>query len=424
MQATASPNGSSAMINQFLKTAPSKPIAILGTVASGESGGSTSNVVWQKEIPIVPMYCTDINLNIVLPVTLTLPAGGSATLSPFAPYSSYSHQLLLGGAPPWPSTELLAWYLDSNTDKINYDPAYPGLGDNAGYFASIVDTGPNPVVIGGAGSMNPGVTQTNSGTAAATYNLTWTFNVTMRLQRKRNAMYGCVPFGDSENRPEVNMQLNPLIGTRPESSLFVNATSGSTCVLNGQSTVTANYIVRYVDLAYPGASYTKPTNPVVALALQINANRLQGITATETYIQQTHRTAMGYTAIHHLLINGQLPIQSDYFGLWDDQEEQSARWQFDSTKNTFQEYFRDFHRKWGRYPLKGHYLTDFDRGDYPPIAGVTPYSAMMSPDQNYASLFGVPVTPAMTTVLRIPSSVALSTPYVRTYSFGLVTVPY
>lgn len=422
--ATVSPNGSASMVEQFLKTTPTKPIAIVGTVASGASGGNTSNVVWQRNIPITPVYCTDIKLNIVLPVTLSLPASGSATLSPFAPYSSYSQQLTLGGAPPWPFTELTAWYLDELIDKINYDPAYLGLGGDTGFFASIVDTGPNPVVIGGAGSLNPGATVTNSATVSATYNYTFTFNVTIRLQRKRNYMYGSIPFGDAENRPDNEMQLNPLIGTKPENSLFVNATSGATCVLNGQSTVTATYVVRYVDLAYPGASYSKPLAPIVALGLQLNTSTKNGITTTGNFVDMTHRTAMVYTQIHHLLINDELPIQSDYFGMWDDQEEQSARWSYDNSRNTFQDYFEDFHRKYGRYPLKGHYLAELERGDYPPISGVTPYNALMTPDENYAAQFSVPVTPAMTTVLRIPSSVTLSNAYIRNYSFGLVNIPY
>src|SRR6185312_5143640 len=77
-----------AAINSFLSIAPRKYYAILGTVASGNAGGATATAIFQQQIPIIPAFCTAIDYNINLPVTLTLPAStGVATLSPFAPYS-------------------------------------------------------------------------------------------------------------------------------------------------------------------------------------------------------------------------------------------------------------------------------------------------------------------------------------------------
>jgi hypothetical protein len=48
----------------------------------------------------------------------------------------------------------------------------------------------------------------------------------------------------------------------------------------------------------------------------------------------------------------------------------------------------------------------------------------MSPDASYAQAFDLPVTPAMTTAIRIPAATTSVTPYVRNYEFGLVRVPY
>src|SRR6185437_14970425 len=132
-----------AAINSFLSIAPRKYYAILGTVASGNAGGATATAIFQQQIPIIPAFCTAIDYNINLPVTLTLPAStGVATLSPFAPYSAIANQITLGGAPPWPLTEMTPWYLDMVQHRVDYDPDYPGLGNNAGIFANILDQGP------------------------------------------------------------------------------------------------------------------------------------------------------------------------------------------------------------------------------------------------------------------------------------------
>ena len=132
---------------------------------------------------------------------------------------------------------------------------------------------------------------------------------------------------------------------------------------------------------------------------------------------------MAMTAFHHILVNGQKPVQSNYFGLWDDQDPQSARWQFDTNLNQFHRYFTQFLEEKRRLPIIGWYLADQENGKFPEIPSVTPLDSIISPDATYAAAFGVPVTPAITTVVRLPVAVSGSA-YVRTYDFGLVKVPY
>ncbi len=171
--------------------------------------------------------------------------------------------------------------------------------------------------------------------------------------------------------------------------------------------------------------------PQVGFGLQLTASTASGFTAG-SYIPITHRTAQAYTSIYLLLINGgtgatpayPTPIQADYFGLWDDQDSQSARWQFDKVNNTFQQYFAHHKRVWRQPPVKGVYVADFENGVFPEIPSVDPYDAIMLPDATYAAAFGIPVTPAMTTALRVAAGTTLASPYVRVYSFGLVKVPY
>lgn len=420
-------NAAQATLKQYLGVAPTKFRTILGTVPAASAGGPTANVTWQEIIPTIPAFCTAIEYTIVMPVTLTLPATtGTATLSPFAPYSAWANQFTLGGSPPWPLTEFTPWHIDETMHRVNYDPFYPGLGNDSGIFGtnSMLDQGPQVQVIGGSGSLAPGATVTNTTGSAVATNYTFTFTVRMKLQRKRHLLWGAIPFGDPENRPNNITQMFPLLGTLPEQSLFVNSSSAATCVLqSGGATVYANYELSYIDLLPPSLNGSAP-QPAIGYGLQLTPSSPAGLSAGSLY-PMTHRTAQIYTSIHHILVNASLPIEPDYFGLWDDQDQQSARWSYDTQANTFFKYFQNYHKDYRRYPYKGVFTCEFDDGVFPEVPSVTPYQALMSPDQSYATAFNLPVTPAMTTALRVPSSVTLSGQnYVRQYEFGLVRVPY
>ena len=438
--------------NSFLQNAPRKYYTIQGTVPAG-SGAAAAQVTWNQQVPIIPAYCTNIFLNIQTVIKLTFAANGDhCYISPYAPYSGWNNQLTLGGAPPWAPTELTPWYLDSLTCKTDYDPSFPGLGGaNSGYptsnfLSNVLDLGQAGWIntIGSAApatsltaaattdNINPGQYIVNtSGGVNATLTLTCNFQVQMRLQRKRHLLWGAIPFGDPENRPNNIMQMLPLVGTQPEQCMFVSPPANSapiTAVLTQAGTVNATYELAYIDLLPNNVQVPEPT---VGFGLQLTASTTSGMTAG-SYALVTHRTAQAYTSIHHILVNGGVgatpayakPIQSNYFALWDDQDPQSARWTYDTTTNTFQQYFDKFHREKRRYPVIGQYLADFENGVFPEIPSVDPYDAIMSPDATYAAAFNVPVTPAMTTALRIPSTVTTVNPYIRTYSFGLVKVPY
>lgn len=410
-------------VSNFLRIAPKKYRTIQGSVAGGLAGGASSTVVWNQQIPIIPAFITAIDYTINLPITLTLgPTTGSATASPLAPYSIFANQLNIGGAPPWPLTELTPWYLDGNLDHIEFDPSYNGFGQNQGFFANILDQGPNPNSFPAA--IQPNATVTNVTGSPTNTNYTYAWWMRQQLQRRRHVLWGSVPAGDPENRPENIMQMNPLVGgSNPEQNMFVNtAGAGTTAVTNGAATINATYELAYIDLLYPGMQASP--QPTVGFGLQLIAFNTTGLNAGNI-TPVTHRTAMIYNRIHHLLVNGGLPIRADYFGLWDDQDQQAARWQYDAQVNTFFEYFHKVQKTYRRFFNTGHYFVDMYSGEFPEIASVTPLDALMSPDAQYAALAGVPVTPAMTTALRIPTGTSLVNPtYLRTYSIGLVGVTY
>ena len=422
--AGAQASAAASAIQSYLAIAPTKIWAVIGTVIGGGAGGSAANFVWQQPLPIVPSFCTGVDYTVTLPVALTLGATtGAATLSPFAPYCGIQEQLTIGGAAPWPQTELTPWYLDQVMHHINYDPNYGGLGNQANLVA-IQDQGPTPNVIGGSGSLNPGTAVTNITGAPVTTDYKWVFKVRQQWQRKRQLLWGAVPFGDPENRPNNTLQISPLVGQNPEQNLFVagtlaTAVVGYTAIPN--ATVVARYSLRYVDMLPPGVSAAP--QPTVGYGIQLVPWSTTGI-AAGVLNPITHRTAMLYTAIHHILVNNQLPVEADYFGLWDDQDVQSAKWNYDASQNTFQYYFDDYQRVYRHYPLLGVYTADFSGGDFPEVPTVTPYDAVMSPDASYASAFGIPVTPAMTTTVRLPSGDTATNPYIRNYDFGIVRVPY
>lgn len=436
----------------FLKYAPKKYYTITGTVPSG-SGGTGAQVTWNQQVPIIPAYCGRILFTIVQAITVTFAANGDTCyISPYAPYSGWNNQLTLGGAPPWPPTELTPWYLDDIGCRNGWDPSYPGLGGvNSGYpstnfLSRILDLGlatwintigssaPAASLTAGAttDNLNPGLLVTNtSGGAAAVLHLNATFTLEMRLQRKRHLLWGAIPFGDPENRPNNIMQLLPMVGINPENCMFISPPANSapiTAVLNGAATVYANYELQYIDLLPDGVQVPEPT---VGFGLQLTTSTFAAV-AAGAYSPVTQRTAMAYTQIHQILVNGGTgstpayphPLQADYFALWDDQDPQSAKYSFDATQWTFQTYFQKYFFEKRRYPLVGQYTIDFDSGVFPEIPSIDPYDGIMSPDATYAAAFTVPVTPAMTTTLRLPSSVTAVNPYIKTYAYGLVRVPY
>lgn len=412
-----------AALNAFLSIAPTKNYAIIGTLASGSAGGGSAVVTWAEQIPIIPAFCIAVDYEVTLTVTPTVTTG-TAQWSEFAPYCAIGEQMTIGGAPPWPFTEATAWHLDEVMHRQGWDPAYTGLGgqgvaSNANpAFASTLDYGLAASVT--AFGANPGSAVT---TAVAK---TFQFTVRQQFQRKRHLLWGAIPFGDPENRPNNQIVLNPLVGNNPEQNLIQASTGGNTtAVTSAVLTVKAIYRLMYIDLLPP--SIGSPPAPAVGYGLQLTPSSPSGLTSGNLF-KMTHRTAQVYLSMHHILVNTgatfPAPIQADYFGLWDDQDQQSARYSFDVTVNSFQEYFTEYHRNYGKYPYIGHYVNDLDDGLFPVIPSVTPYRALMTPDASYAQAFDLPVTPAMTTTLRIPAAVTASSPYVRTYEFGLVRVPY
>lgn len=444
-------NQAASAITNFLSIAPKKYTTILGTIATGSSGGSSAVAVWQQQIPIVPAFCTAVDYEIQIPLTATPSVAKSVVMSPWAPYSAISNQLTLGGAPPWPLTELTPWYLDNIVHQQEYDPGYPGLGNNVLWFGdttvqngittSFLDQGPYPNKISGTATGlgaspygDPGNFLSNGTTAVSG---TIQFRCRQQLQRKRHLLWGAIPFGDPQNRPANLTTLNALSGNLPEQNLFqtINNTAWTAApVTNGTTNVYTTYELAYVDLLYPGMQ--APPQPTVGYGLQLNQFSTVGLNSGTIY-PITHRTAMLYTSIHQLLINGfnatgtlatsqpAWGVEADYYGLWDDQDQQSARWSFDAQVNTFQQWFVNLQRIYNRYFQTGHYFCNFENmGDLPDLPSVSPYMGLMSPDANYAQLFGIPVTPAMTTSVRVPSGTTAYSPYARNYSFGLVKVPY
>lgn len=403
----------------FLKYAPERSIAITGTLATGASGGSQANVTWQALPPETPVWCTSVDFEVSISVVVTVPSGQAFTVSPYAPYSAWSLLFTIAGAPPWPLVECTPFMLDNTTATRDYDDSATGLGNNAGYLANVVDLGPSaPNFL--AASVAPGVTTTNSASSSAQYTLTWTYNIHVELQRLPRKLWGAIPLGDPKNRLSTTFQMNPIVGTTPESCLIVNAGSGVTAATNGTTNVVANYNVRDIDILPKGVP--TPT-PVVQYGLTINATSIS-MTQAGIVVPFAHTDAMAYLSIHHLLINGEVGIRPDYMGLWLTQEQKSARYDYDSQANTLAEYWLKWHRRYHRYPYKGQFTADMVRGGFPDIPSVSPYDGVMSPDDKYAGDFGVATTPSMQTAMRIASGTGLSTAYARIYEVGLVNVTY
>lgn len=428
--ATATKVTPNQLAQMFLKYARIYPgIVQIGTVPTAQSGGPVSSVVWNKDVPEAPAWAQAIVLQVNLPITLTLPAGATATISPWFPFPAFAHNLVLGGAPPFaaPMSGVPFW-LDEQTSRRSYDVTD---NDPTDIPAAWRDTGTgvggtNPNYTISLAGLTPGGTVNNAGTVATNTNFTLVFRYRIRLgrsfaNRRQPNAYGMVPLGDPMNRPRLDMYLNALVGPHPEDNLFQDvAGAGITCQTNGAATVTACWEARSLDILPSGV--TVPS-PLVVMGLAINSNS-QAVQNAGQIQQVQHRAAMVYEKTFHLLVNGQKPVDPDYFGLWITGEEQSARWEYDANQANFWKIYDDYHRRYHRYLPNGVMVADYVGGADPERPGGDPYDGLMSPDVTYAALAGIAATPAMYTALRVPNGVAMSGAYVRTYSFGLVTVPY
>lgn len=416
---------------------------ITGQLASGNAGGSATSVfsLTPSDVPSVPKWLSALDVWVVLPVSLTLAAGESVMVSPLAPYSAINFQGLLAGANLWPSTtSLVPWWLDSITSGVHLDPwtVGPNITTSNPVSGSSTYVPPptswfNP---GSAPTMTtlgnelipqmpvlPGQTITNSGTSAETLNYTFIFPVRLQFQRRRSEPWGMIPLGSPTGRPRFIVQLNSLIGVQPENNLFVNSTNSNNSAVTGESGAEIYLVPHAVSLGLlpQGVNVNKP---VVGLGLALNYNSQYTFSTAGSIKYVTHEVDMLYTAIYHILINNQNTIDPDYIGLWNSQEDTSARYSYDATAGNLQEYYWNVLETYGRYLPRGVVIYDMERGKFPWLPSVTPYQAYMSPSTLYAASAGVQATPNMATALRVPSGTMLSNCYVATYSFGLQTVPY
>lgn len=399
----------------FLKYARKRPIAVAGTIATGQSGGVTaSNAVLQSDIPTIPAWAVAMVIEVTLPIRLTVPAGATARISPFFPYSSMSMQLQLAGSPPWDQISLVPWYLDDITSRRGFDPSMTGVGP-----ANQNDAGP---FVYSDGGFTPGGTIVNGGGSPANTDGTVTFRTRVRLQRKPNLLFGAIPLGDPENRPSLKLQLGALVGPNPENNAFQDtAAAGITSQLTGPGTVNVLFECKSLDVLPPGLQEI-PT-PIVGLGLAVNYST-KDKTSAGTFLKMPKDAAMLYEKVFHCLINNQQGQRADYFGKWLTGEQQSARYEYDANAGTFNDYYAEVVRAYGRYLPRGVYVDDMVSGFNPDNPGLDPYEAHMTPDTGYAAEFGLPATPAWTDTLRIPAGTAIAGAYAAMYEFGLVNVPY
>lgn len=416
----------------FLKYARTYPgIVQIGAVPAGQSGGPVSAVTWNKEVPTAPSWADAVVVQVTLPITVVQPVASTMTISPYFPLPAFAHNLVLGGAPPFasPISGVPFWldeitsrseaYDTSDNDPTDIPTAWRDTGLGVG--------GSNPNYTFNLAGLTPGGTVVAGG-SITTINYVITFRYRINLgrswhNRQSPNLFGMVPLGDPMNRPRLDMFLNPLVGTHPEDNLFQDkAGAGITAsITTGQSaSVTLCWESKSLDILPSGI--TVPS-PLVGMGLAVNTNP-QAVQNAGQLQQVQHRAAMVYEKVIHLLINNQGPVDPDYFGLWITGEEQSARWEYDANQANMWKAYDDYHRKYGRYLPSGVMVGDFVGGEDPRSPYETEYDGLMSPDVTYAAMAGIAATPAMYTALRVPNGVVMNGAYIRTYSFGLVSVPY
>ncbi|MHB1472491.1 MAG: hypothetical protein ACYCV4_02510 [Dermatophilaceae bacterium] len=404
---------------------------LAGTIASGATGGgASSQVAWiPADIPDVAAYAETLDLFCTLPITLTLPASSSVVVSPYAPYSVLQNYFTVAGQSQWEYMSGVPFWLDELTSYSWFDPlmSYPssygaisGQSDNGASQTTGAAWYPNG---DGSGAFQPGATISNTASTQTTVSGTLQFRIRIRLRRRQANLQGMVPLGDPENRPQLFAQLSALVGTKPADNLFISTTgtTAPTAALSATGNVWAVFNSKSLDLLPAGIA--APT-PAVQMAMQVNTVGSVSIPQAGTIIRVPHRTAMVYDKIFHILYNNQIAQAADYFGLWTTDDQQTARWSFDSAENSYQEYFEKLHDTYKRYFPKGCLIADLYSGKNPEFPASDPYHGEMSPDSGYAAIAGTRVTPAMNTAFRIPSGTTLTSPGIQVYSLGRVTCSY
>jgi hypothetical protein len=413
---------------KYLRTQPLPTIS--GTIPATARGGTAgSQVVWNPStVPEIPAWASAIDLSITVPISVHLATGKKAHISPYAPYCMFQLQSILAGAPEWPNnTSLVPFWLDwlTHTRKsiqTSIGPDYATQNNIGTWFYK----GPTGVTWT---SKYPGSTLTG-GSGGTTFTWTWKFTVRIRLQVKPNRLWGCIPLGDPQNRPRFPTYLTALVGPNPENNLLqgrgTNATSTITAKV-GSGGVVIKMTFRSLSLdVLPTTVKTLPAIKV-GMGRQVGYTNSLPLPVAGSIVYQQQRLAQIYTAIYQCLVNKQAPINPDYIGLWITQAKASARWTYDKSVTTLQNFYKAIKETYGRYLPVGVVPFVLDGGfggtdpEYPREA---PYNGLMSPDAAYAAQAVVKVTPNMSTAVRIPSGTSITSCYSATYTFGLIKVPY
>ena len=422
-------NTEQAILNLFLTYARRQfHISQSGSIPSGSSGGTSAAqaTFTPSTIEQDAVYADSIDMFVTLPITLTVPAGGSCIVSPYAPYSSLQTKFVVGGASRFDYLAGTVHYLDEITSYSFYDPAmsYP---NSYGAISGGWDNGSSQASPGwypnndGSGAFQPGATISNTGTASTNISGTIQFRVRVRLRRRRPNLWGCVPLGDPQNVPQLFVQLGALVGTDPVNNLFTKASAGVSASLSAAASVLAVFPNLGIDVLPAGVPVPEP---LMQMAYAVNYNGSTPITTAGTIIPVSFKTDMLYDKIFLCLQNNQQAQAADYFGLWLTNKQGSARWAFDAANNSYQNLFTNYHEVYKRYFPVGCLINDMYSGRDPEFPGTTPTKAALSPNSEYAAIEGVPPAPLMTEAFRIPSGTTLTSPKLGIFELGVQSAAY
>lgn len=407
-----------------------------GTVPVNVSGG-TQQVTWDNPVQDYAAWCTEIELNVTITIAVTVPAGDSFTWSPYLPYNLLNFNLLIGGSESIPPVSLVPFWLDEITNYHDgFDPVLYGPTNNSGPTIPAVWLDDGHSVSSGGGSpalsipVTPGSTYTNSGTTSTTLNETFQFPVRVILARnlyarRQENLVGAVPLGDPSSRPLANIKVAQLVGNQPENNPIVNASSAvtATTATSNAGVVRALWLSRTLDQLPPSLAGGIPT-PQVMMALEVDTNSGFAVPNAGQFVKLQMRSAMIYHKRFEVLVNGELPVDPDYTGLWYSDNRSNARYEFDALSNTLQAKYRQYQRQYGRFLPEGVTVHNFIGGSDPEVPMFTPYRGLVTPSVSLANMANLKPYPAAQTVTRIPSGTTISGAYATTYDVGIVPVAY
>ena len=382
-------------------------------------------------IPITPIgevsgYARYIDVFLNATLTVSLPSGATAQLSDYFPFNQFKTSNSVGGVTQQ-GFATYDHYLEMITrDEDGGDPAYVGEGGAAGNDVSDSIW---------SLSNSPGSTiGSSSSTSAQTVTVTSKFWYRFYFQQNpvdKNTLYGCMPLGSPTFRPEFHLNIaDNLVSNNQFLSTVVNTTPAN-AVTATLTDVSGTAVWSALNVPVLPVDVNNKPNPVIPANMvpTIGMARFTTDLSPEAINLGSsnpfyHRVAMIYHKIFHNVVVSSAANTTNVtnFRLATNAANDGIIWEYDDPNLASYQVLNL--RRYGRYLPSGVLLADFQSGHLPKSQEG---SEFMTPSQQLAQAFNLPLTPTMQTSITLSTAASPASgtiDYLDMGAVGLQPVTY